>query len=184
MKDMLGPNISAIDLLIHFLAVPLNSMWTDGSQNSETNFAANSGLEGSSCCIKTGQRGWRGEKCSALLHGVCQYQAGSKNLASLKDIVTTPGAFGIDVAWTVGNEGWAPSLVTVRGCSVKSLNTDPRAGNEEIGEHCTEKEVEAGSEVFLDDLHPFTEYNIILTSALDYFNESASYTVVGRTCQL
>ena len=29
-------------------------MWTDGSANSHTNFAADSGLEAEHCCIKVG----------------------------------------------------------------------------------------------------------------------------------
>ena len=31
---------------------PTYSMWTDGSTNSHTNFAADSGLEADHCCIK------------------------------------------------------------------------------------------------------------------------------------
>ena len=33
---------------------PTYSMWTDGSANSHTNFAADSGLEAEHCCIKVG----------------------------------------------------------------------------------------------------------------------------------
>ena len=52
---------------------PLYSMWTDGSENSDTHFAPDSGLEGDHCCVKAGRSGWRGGLCSALLHGVCEF---------------------------------------------------------------------------------------------------------------
>ena len=39
--------------LTSFLSpAPTYSMWTDGSTNSHTNFAADSGLEADHCCIK------------------------------------------------------------------------------------------------------------------------------------
>ena len=36
------------------ISAPLTSMWTDGSQNDNTNFAEHSGLEGDHCCVKVG----------------------------------------------------------------------------------------------------------------------------------
>ena len=55
-------------------------MWTDGSENLQTNFAENSELEGGQCCVKTGARGWRGAACQSLLYGVCQYEGSLSDL--------------------------------------------------------------------------------------------------------
>ena len=41
-------------------------MWTDGSRNSHTNFAADSGLEGDHCCIKVKEPGWRIKRMSTV----------------------------------------------------------------------------------------------------------------------
>jgi hypothetical protein len=48
-------------------------MWSDGSAQSNTNFAADSGLDGVHCCVKveatpgTNASKWKGEKCSTIL---------------------------------------------------------------------------------------------------------------------
>ena len=65
--------------LLNFEA-PAHSMWSDGSAQSNTNFAADSGLDGGHCCVKveavpvTNVSKWKGEKCSTILHGICEFR--------------------------------------------------------------------------------------------------------------
>ena len=63
-------------------------MWSDGSAQSNTNFAADSGLDGGHCCVKveavsgTNTSKWKGEKCSTILHGICEFRvSGTKFLS-------------------------------------------------------------------------------------------------------
>ena len=154
-------------------------MWTDGSQNTETNFAENSGLEGEQCCVKTGERGWRGEDCSALLHGVCQYHV-EEYISHPGHLSSDPGRNGVTVTWARGDQGWAPSSTTLTCCLARHLDTeDASAGSE-----CVVREVGQGVyQYFIDGLEHFSEYNITVSVWLDFFNASKSATLVGRTCE-
>ena len=58
-----------------------HSMWSDGSPQLNTNFAPDSGLDGSHCCIKiemstdhNNNSWWRGESCETMLQGICEFE--------------------------------------------------------------------------------------------------------------
>ena len=155
-------------------------MWTDGSQNRATNFALNSGLEGDQCCVKAGKRGWRGEECSALLHGVCQYQV-QNYLSAPQHMVAEPGLGALTVRWSHGDDGWVPSSTTVTCCYVKPVEKD----NLETKSHkCVDKSVESDTyQVLVDGLETFSEYDITVEAWLDFFNISKTSEFVGRTCK-
>ena len=155
-------------------------MWTDGSQNRATNFALNSGLEGDQCCVKAGKRGWRGEECSALLHGVCQYQV-QNYLSAPQHMVAEPGLGALTVRWSHGDDGWVPSSTTVTCCYVKPVEEDLF---ETKSHKCVDKSVESDTyQVLVDGLETFSEYDITVEAWLDFFNISKTSEFVGRTCK-
>ena len=54
---------------------------SDGSPQLNTNFAPDSGLDGSHCCIKiemstdhNNNSWWRGESCETMLQGICEFE--------------------------------------------------------------------------------------------------------------
>ena len=156
-------------------------MWTDGSQNTETNFADNPGLEGEQCCVKTGKRGWRGEECSALLHGVCQYHV-ENYISAPQHLVAEPQENGIIVTWSHGDDGWVASSNTVTCCFVRALDEDAQKAESDY--ECVEKEVDSGTyQLFIGDLDSFSEYEITVRVWLNFFNVSKSSSFFGRTCK-
>ena len=68
-------------------------MWSDGSAQSNTNFAADSGLDGGHCCVKveavsgTNTSKWKGEKCSTILHGICEFRVSGTKACSCQSKV-------------------------------------------------------------------------------------------------
>jgi len=72
-----------------FLAPP-HSMWSDGSAQTNTNFAPDSGLDGTHCCIKvetdqtTLNSTWKGEKCNTIMHGICEHHVKGNQLIYIK----------------------------------------------------------------------------------------------------
>ena len=97
-------------------------MWTDGSDNLETNFADNSELEGGQCCVKTGARGWRGAACQSLLYGVCQYQVAPSSLLASPSYTLTPLHRGLRLSWACKHcQGWLPSSLSITLCLARRL---------------------------------------------------------------
>ena len=157
-------------------------MWTDGTQNTETNFAPNSGLEGENCCVKTGERGWRGEKCESLLHGICQQNV-DPEIRSIVNPQVVPGSKKLIINWNYQGEGWLPSAVLVNCCFMRGLRTT--ANDKEVSRECVQLNADINrSQVIVDDLEDFSEYNVTLYSWLTFFNISKETSFLGRTCEL
>ena len=155
-------------------------MWTDGSENRETNFAENSELAGGQCCVKTGGRGWRGAACESLLYGVCQYEVSLASLLARPKYHITPLHTGLRLAWTCKHcQGWQPSSLSIILCLHKRLG-DSLANT---GEDCREINTEA--EQFRDilGLEPYAEYKLEVTEFLEFFNMTSSLTLFGRSCK-
>ena len=101
---------------------PRHTLWTDGTPNEHTNFAADSGLAGGRCCVKAGRgRGWRGALCSQLLRGVCEARV-ERPLVGAERLAVQGGRVSLAVRWGRGTgRGWAPSGWRVRCCHIRSL---------------------------------------------------------------
>ena len=156
-------------------------MWTDGSQNQNTNFAEHSGLEGDHCCVKAGLGGWRGEDCSSLLHGVCEYHV-TELLSAPADVhgegISTDS---LSINWTETCAHWTPSMWTVTVCYLQSLAIE---APQDSHVPCSSTDFRDFLEhVTITGLQAFSEYNYTVTARLDFFNISRATTCVARTCQ-
>ena len=119
-------------------------MWTDGSENLQTNFADNSELEGGQCCVKTGARGWRGAACQSLLYGVCQHEVSLSSLLASPSYSVTPLHRGLRLSWSCGQcQGWQPSHFSITICLARRLEEPHQpAGDEDCQAWQLEEEVE------------------------------------------
>ena len=155
-------------------------MWTDGSENLQTNFAENSELEGGQCCVKTGARGWRGAACQSLLYGVCQYQVSTSSLLATPSYSITPLSAGLRLTWSCAQcRGWQPSLLSVRVCLTRRLDHHQLVTDQDC------REVSSHQDQHLDilGLLTFAEYKLEITSDLEFFNLTSSHSLYGRTCK-
>ena len=153
-------------------------MWTDGSGNEHTNFATDSGLEGGHCCIKAGFSGWRGGLCSTLLHGVCESDV--VDVLAHPDKLTVEGGRGmLAIRWEKSGVGWIPSMWVVSCCFVRFLDGSDSKENKCVTETLQSKAVG----VIFKKLEPFAEYNVSVSSHLEFFNRSDSSYKIGRTCK-
>ena len=156
-------------------------MWTDGSENLQTNFAENSELSGGQCCVKAGARGWRGAPCDSLLYGVCQYQVSPASLLASPAFSLTPRHRGLSLAWTCSDcQGWQPSSLAITVCLQRRLE-DREAATEE---DCREVTAEDEQSRDILGLQPFAEYKLEVTAFLEFFNMTSTTTLFGRTCKL
>ena len=156
-------------------------MWTDGSENRQTNFADNSELAGGQCCVKAGARGWRGASCSSLLYGVCQYQVDLASLLASPTFSLTPRHRGLRLAWSCSLcQGWQPSSLSITLCLHQRL-ADRTAS---IEEDCREVTSEDEQSRDILGLQPFAEYKLEVTAFLEFFNLTTRTTLFGRTCKL
>ena len=162
-------------------SAPLHSMWTDGSENKQTNFAENSELAGGQCCVKTGARGWRGAACLSLLYGVCQHQVRLPALLASPQFSLSPRHRGLSLAWNCSLcQGWQPSSLSLTLCLQRRLEDREASSQEDCRELTTEDEQfrEIGG------LQPFAEYKLEVTAFLEFFNLTTTTTLFGRTCEL
>ena len=155
-------------------------MWTDGSENRETNFADNSELAGGQCCVKAGARGWRGAPCESVLYGVCQYQVHLASLLAFPHFTTTPRHRGLTLAWNCSLcQGWQPSSLSITLCLQRRL--EDRGAS--TGEDCREVTTEEEQSKDILGLQPFAEYKLEVTAFLEFFNLTTTTTLLGRTCK-
>ena len=153
-------------------------MWTDGSANEHTNFATDSRLEGGHCCIKAGFYGWRGGLCNALLHGVCESDVA--DVLAHPDMLTVEGGRGmLAIRWGKSDKGWIPSKWVVRCCFLRFLDG---SDSKKIG--CVTETLQSKAVgVIFKKLEPFAEYNVSVSSHLEFFNKTDASTKIGRTCK-
>ena len=156
-------------------------MWTDGSQNQNTNFAEHSGLEGDHCCVKAGLGGWRGEDCSSLLHGGCEYHV-TELLSAPADVhgegISTDS---LSINWTETCAHWTPSKWTVTVCYLHSLDTP---GKTISRTPCSSTDYANGTnQTIISGLQAFSEYSFTVSAKLNYFKASRAITRLARTCQ-
>ena len=135
----------------------------------------------SSQSSQAGTRGWKGEPCTALLHGVCEYSLapGPPLLGPPQSLAAVPGPqpSGLALSWAPG-PGWGPTHWTIEVCPVRSL-----AGGEEgaLGP-CTEEKVPgARTQAVVVGLRPYTEYRVTVTAGLGSLDLSSQGEVVART---
>ena len=156
-------------------------MWTDGSENLQTNFADNSELEGGQCCVKTGARGWRGAACQSLLYGVCQHEVSLSSLLASPSYSVKPLHTGLRLSWSCGQcQGWQPSHFSITICLARRLEEPHQpAGQEDC------QEVSSHHQHFRDivGLHTFAEYKLEVTAFLEFYNLTSSHSLFGRTCK-
>jgi len=173
---------------------PTYSMWTDGSTNSHTNFAADSGLEVDHCCIKAGRAGWRGGSCSSLLHGVCEFGVTGELLADPGTLVAEGGRGLLAVRWGRADWGWVPSSWIVTCCFLRPLSapssafsfsstTEP-SNTLDVSKSaaCITETLESKAVgVIFKKLQHFSEFNVTVTSFLEFFNRTQSTHTIART---
>ena len=130
---------------------------------------------------QAGRRGWKGEPCSALLHGVCEYslEESAPLLAApqaLTWVPSSPGSSSLALTWVPG-PGWLPTHWTATACPLRHLG-----GEEGLEEGCTRLLVESTTTTtVLGGLQAFTEYRVSLAAVLGNTNISTSTERLART---
>ena len=130
---------------------------------------------------QAGTRGWKGEPCTALLHGVCEYSLapGPPLLGPPQSLAVVPGPqpSSLALSWAPG-PGWGPTHWELAVCPVRSL----AGGEEEALGPCTEEKVPgARTRAVVGGLRPYTEYRVTVTAGLGSLDLSSQGEVVART---
>ena len=114
-----------------------------------------------------------------LLYGVCQYEIDHEKLVSQVEYSVTPGVRSVSVSWSTCDTcpGWRPSHVSLTACNTGGVEDDEQRGL------CVDLETRMDDQdsVVVSGLETFSEYELKLSSRLDYFNVSSSSLVRART---
>ena len=133
-----------------------------------------------SVCVQTGARGWRGAACQSLLYGVCQYQVSPSSLLASPRYTITPLHRGLRLSWACQHcQGWLPSSLSITLCLARRLEDRQPVSEQD----CHQVTSEEDQSLDIVGLHTFAEYKLEVTSFLEFFNLTASQTVIGRTCE-
>lgn len=172
---------------------PPHSMWSDGSPQLNTNFAPDSGLDGSHCCIKVELDNqlsndsaisslWRGENCQTMLQGICEFDV-EEYLDTPSDVYgygITPES--VNMTWSTDGIYWQPSQYKVQYCHKESLskaalpiNNEDKCGNVTANGH------RGRHFVIIQGLSPFSEYDFKVIGSLEGFSKETFTTATARS---
>lgn len=172
---------------------PPHSMWSDGSPQLNTNFASDSGLDGSHCCIKVEldnqfsndsaiSSSWRGENCQTMLQGICEFDV-EEYLDTPSDVYgygITPES--INMTWSTDGLYWQPSRYKVQYCHKESLskaalpiNNEKQCGNVTANGH------RGRHFAIIEGLNAFSEYDFKVIGSLDGFSKETFTTASARS---
>ena len=164
---------------------PPHSMWSDGSPQLNTNFAPDSGLDGTHCCIKVEKSGnmstWKGESCKTMLQGICEFTV-EEYLDTPSDVYgqgLSPHA--VNLSWSTDALYWQPSVYIIEYCHKESLS---KAALPIIGDKCKKMNItgQRGRHLeIIDNLEPFSEYKFTVIGTLDPFQKQTSTVAQART---
>ena len=167
---------------------PAHSMWSDGSPQLNTNFAPDSGLDGSHCCIKVESNNdgknsswWRGENCETMLQGICEFEV-EEYLDTPSDVYgigVSPDS--INITWSTDGIYWQPSQYQITYCHKESLS---KAALPFFGEKCGEANVTGHKGrhfTIIDKLEPFSEYEFKVIGKMDGFAKETFTVANART---
>ena len=165
---------------------PAHSMWSDGSPQLNTNFAPESGLDGTHCCIKIERNGnrswWKGENCDTMLQGICEFM--------VEEYLDTPSdVFGIgiyskavNISWATDAIFWQPSDYEIEYCLKERLSSaslpnvqDDKCGSVNVTGH------RGRHFVIINDLLPFSEYEFKVNGMLEGFEKKTTTIASART---
>lgn len=167
---------------------PAHSMWSDGSPQLNTNFAADSGLDGSHCCVKVeifdqelNASNWKGESCKTILQGICEF--------TVEEYIDTPSdVFGqgispeaVNVSWSTDGLFWQPSTYRIEFCHLESLS---KAALPLMGDKCGQVIVSGhrGNHITtIANLEPFSEYQFKVIGSVEAFAKEPSTIAKART---
>lgn len=170
---------------------PSNSLWVSGkTQLQFNNFAPDSELDGNHCCIKVALNqfinasainstsSWKGEGCQSIMKGVCEFHITSFIDPPVNVSSTNATSDSVEVTWGTGGEFWQPNQFTVRYCHKRSLSRASMPAED----RCQEVKVPQGQRtVKIENLKPFSEYEITVIGGLPSFDGEASIVKTLRT---
>ncbi|CAB4064496.1 unnamed protein product [Lepeophtheirus salmonis] len=165
---------------------PSYSMWSDGSLNARINFAPDSELDGSHCCVKSSrneqnQSLWKGESCDTILYGICEYVF-AEIMDDLSDLRGESGSSNsISLSWNTQGLFWQPTSYSIQACLNRTLYSSTIIAGS--SENCSRILINSTqTSVSVNDLDEFSEYDLKITASLNpYFLVNKTLYVKSRT---